>query len=158
MVFYRSYTNVNNNQYKTNNMNGDLNNIIEVVKEVTGIDPKDKTHFKKHFKAKQIYVHIAKSLNYRPSEIANHIEITLAQVYKHIKTFERVSQLNPTLREQTETCWFKVNNMLKIENFNFLDRLMFFWDDLTIKQREEITELAEKHHVNNAHSKQEIYV
>jgi|TARA_R110000764_G_scaffold6457_1_gene24232 hypothetical protein len=139
-------------------MNGDLNNIIEVVKEVTGLDPKDKSCNKAFSKSKQIYVHIAKSLNYRPSEIANHIGMSLAQVYRHIKTFERISQRNPELRSQTESCWFKVNNMLKIENFNFLDRLMFFWDDLTIKQREEITELAEKYHVNNAHAKQEIYV
>jgi hypothetical protein len=35
---------------------------------------------------------------------------------------------------------------------------MFFWDDLTIKQRAEITEMAEKHHVNNTHAKEEIYV
>ena len=48
--------------------------------------------------------------------------------------------------------------MLKLDNFNYLERLMFFWDDLTIKQRSEITEIAEKYHVNNTHSNSEIYV
>jgi|TARA_R110000850_G_scaffold231814_1_gene356689 hypothetical protein len=139
-------------------MNGDLNNIIEVVKEVTGRNPAKKGVNKGFSRSKQIYIHIANSLNYRPSEIASHINMSLAQVYKHIKTFERASQRSPELRTQTDSCWFKVNNMLKIENFNFLDRLLFFWDNLTIKQREEITELAEKYHVNNTHAKQEIYV
>tara|TARA_R110001592_G_scaffold46768_4_gene148776 strand:+ start:189 stop:611 length:423 start_codon:yes stop_codon:yes gene_type:complete len=140
-------------------MNGDLNNIIEVVKEVTGIDPRVKDGDYRGFsESKQIYIHIAKSLNYRPNEISEHISISLAQVYRHIKTFESVLQLDPRLRTITETCFFKINNMLKLDNFNYLERLMFFWDDLTIKQRSEITEIAEKHHVNNTHSNSEIYV
>ena len=140
-------------------MNGDLKNIVEVVKEVTGVDPRTRgSDYRGFSESKQIYIHIAKSLNYRPNEISEHIGVSLAQVYRHIKTFESVLQLSPELRTQTEACFFKVNNMLKLDNFDYLDRLMFFWDDLTIKQRAEITEIAEKHHVNNTHANQEIYV
>ena len=158
MVFYRSYNLHGINPFNTIIMNGDLNNIIEVISEVTGSDVKNNKKYEKLSDSKQIYIHIANALNYRPSEISNHIGISLSQVYRSIKTFERILQLDPALRKQTESCWFKINNMLNVANFNFLDRLIFFWDDLTIRQREQITELAEKHHVNNTHSKDEIYV
>ena len=82
-------------------MNGDLENIIAVVKEVTGIDPREKGWYRGFSESKQIYIHIAKTLNYRPNEISEHIGISLAQVYRHIKSFESVLQLSPELRTQT---------------------------------------------------------
>ena len=79
MVFYRSYTNVNSNKYKSNIMNGDLNNIIEVVNEVFEVDIRVRTHKRNVILAKKTYMHIAYKLGlYTLNEIGIHVGNTHA--------------------------------------------------------------------------------
>ena len=156
MVFYRSYTNVNSNQYKSNIMNGDLNNIIEVVNEVCDVDVRfTRSRIRKHINAKKIYCHISFKIGlYTMEEIGRHIGVTHATVISHVKSFEYVLIADPLLRRNLDSCWLKVNNILGLKNFDYKDRVMMNWKHLTIEQRQKLAMLSEKFTKSNTINEQ----
>ena len=150
MVFYRSYTNDNSNQYKSNNMNGDLNNIIEVVNEVCNVDIRMRNRTRAFIDAKKIYMHIASKIGYfTQTDIGIHVGNDHAAVNHHTKSFEMILRSDPQLRKNLDTCWLKVNNILGLKNFNYKDKIMMNWKDLTIQQRKSLAEISDKYYNEN---------
>ena len=158
MVFYRCYTNVNNNQYKSNNMNGDLNNIIEVVNEVFEVDIRVRTHKRNVILGKKTYMHIAYKLGlYTLSEIGRHVGNTHATAYNHINSFEYILVADPILRRKLESCNLKIHSMFNIENPNYRDLVFMHWKELTNKQRSKIADMTKEYYDSNK-LKEEAYV
>lgn len=150
MVFHRSYTNVNNNQYKSNIMNGDLNNIIAAVNEICGVEIRSGSRKRAVIDSKKIYMHIAVELNlFTLYDIGFHVGVNHATVLHHTRSFEFVLKSDPILRRNLEACWLRVNNILGLKNFDYRDIVMMRWKDLTIDQRKNISVLADKYYNEN---------
>ena len=148
-------------------MNGDLNNIIEVVNEVCNVDIRMRNRTRAFIEicgveirsgsrkrvvmdSKKIYMHIAVELNlFTLYDIGFHVGVNHATVLHHTRSFEFVLKSDPILRRNLEACWLRVNNILGLKNFDYRDIVMMRWKDLTIDQRKKLSLLADKYYNQN---------
>ena len=130
-------------------MNGDLNNIIEVVNEVFEVDIKNRNRSRPYVDAKKIYFHISTKLGFSQEVIGLHVGVDRSLVAHHIKSFEYILMGDPMLRRNLEACWSKVNSILGLKNFNHKDTVMLNWKHLTNEQRKNLAELSVKYYSSN---------
>ena len=138
-------------------MNGDLNNIIEVVNEVFEVDIRARNRSRRYIDAKKVYFHIGTKLLFSQAEIGIQVGVDRTLVVHHSKSFEYILMGDPILRRNLEACWSKVNSILGLKNFNYKDVVMLNWKHLTNNQRKKLSELSEKYFYANKVSK-EVYV
>ena len=131
-------------------MNGDLNNIIEVVNEICDVEIRSGSRKRNIVDAKKIYFHIATELNlFVLDDIGSHVGNDHATVLYHTRSFEYILKVDPALRTNLESCWMRVRNILGLKNFDYRDRIMMHWKDLTIDQRKSLSVLADKFYNEN---------
>jgi len=131
-------------------MNGDLNNIIAAVNEICGVEIRTRSRNRTVIDAKKIYFHIAVKIGvFSYEQIGIHVGNDHSSVHHHIKSFEFILKSDPILRRNLDACWLRVNNILGLKNFDHRDKIMMHWKDLTISQREHLSELADKFYNEN---------